>query len=122
MLRQDWKRMMLVLERINDDGLEEEIEIKAHSEVCATCDGKGKHDHPAFANGITSEEWDRDWGEDEREDYMAGRYDVVCSACKGLRVMLVENEDDPNYPILEKWMADQADYRRECEAERRMGA
>lgn len=50
--------------------------------ICDRCRGNGKHDHPAFDNGITSEEWER-WDYEEREDYMAGKYDVQCDECSG---------------------------------------
>lgn len=50
--------------------------------ICDKCRGEGKHDHPAFSNGITSDEWN-DWNEDEREDYLEGRYDVPCDDCGG---------------------------------------
>ncbi len=51
--------------------------------ICDTCRGEGKRDNPAFANGITSEEWANDWDEDEREGYLEGRYDVPCNDCNG---------------------------------------
>lgn len=51
--------------------------------ICDKCRGEGKHDHPAFSNGITSEEWNNDWDEDSREGYLEGRYDVHCDDCGG---------------------------------------
>lgn len=76
-----------------------EYELPARYVVCERCEGKGKHDHPAFSNGITSEEWDRDWGYEERENYLRGFYDVRCEECKGQRVVLELDEDSCN-PIL----------------------
>jgi hypothetical protein len=35
-------------------------------------------DHPAFSNGITAEEWDRDWSYEDRENYLSGMYDQPC--------------------------------------------
>ncbi len=50
--------------------------------ICERCEGNGSHDHPAFSNGISSDEW-AEWDADERESYMHGRYDVPCSECGG---------------------------------------
>ena len=119
--KEDWQRMALVLETEDEEGLEIEIVVKAHAEVCTDCNGKGKTDHPAFANGITSEEWEHDWDEDSREGYLEGRYDVTCTSCKGKRVVLEADESDPNYAKLVAWWEEESAYRRECEMERRMG-
>lgn len=50
--------------------------------ICERCDGHGHHDHPAFSNGFTSDEWSQ-MDSDERDDYLGGRYDVPCSECGG---------------------------------------
>lgn len=64
--------------------------IPSKYEVCGRCDGKGVHDHPAFSNGITADEWNGpDWDDESREMYVKGGYDVTCSACDGKRVVLV---------------------------------
>jgi hypothetical protein len=53
--------------------------------ICDRCNGHAKHDHPAFSNGITADEWNSpDWDDDSREGYLSGRYDVPCSVCDGL--------------------------------------
>jgi hypothetical protein len=77
---------------IDDEGYEVEHEVPARYEVCERCEGSGKHDHPAFSNGITSSEW-AEWDYDERESYLRGRYDVTCEECKGQRVVLHPDED-----------------------------
>lgn len=83
----------------NDDEIE--TEIPAKYDVCGSCHGKGKHDHPAFSNGITADEWNGpDWDDESRESYMAGAYDVTCEECKGLRVILVPDEDRCDKAIL----------------------
>ncbi len=70
-----------------------ELVVSAVYEVCGRCDGHGQHDHPAFANGITSSEWHGpDWDDDSRDSYMRGVYDVPCERCKGARVELVPDE------------------------------
>lgn len=71
----------------------ETVTIPSVFEVCHRCKGKGKHDHPAFSNGITSSEWAQDWDDDSREGYLSGRYDVPCEACDGLRVVAVPDFD-----------------------------
>lgn len=55
--------------------------------VCSRCEGTGKHVNPSIdGNGITQSEM-AELGEDFREDYMAGMYDVTCSVCLGIRVV-----------------------------------
>lgn len=60
--------------------------------VCWRCGGEGKHNHPAFDDGITSAEWGQ-WDADERDDYRSGLYDVPCTRCHGLRVVDEIDED-----------------------------
>ncbi len=119
-----------VLERCDDDGFEPEgapVALPTKKEVCGRCRGEGKHDHPAFSNGITSSEW-AEWDADEREDYRRGVYDVPCEVCHGLRVVdvideeVLERRDPALLEALRKHEDDEADYQRMCEAERRMGA
>jgi hypothetical protein len=72
----------------NDNG--DEIEIPTRFELCPRCEGRGTHDHPAFDNGITADEWNGpDWDDESREYYMRGDYDVQCTQCSGLRVVEV---------------------------------
>jgi hypothetical protein len=55
--------------------------------VCPRCEGRGSHVNPAVdGNGITAEEMD-ELGEDFREDYLSGVYDVRCEECGGNRVV-----------------------------------
>lgn len=105
----------------DQDGNDLELTMRAHREVCPRCEGEGQHDHPAFDNGITGEEWSS-WDSEEREDYMQGAYDVTCEQCEGLRVVLVPDEDDPNFPAYARHCEEVARYEAECRAERRMGA
>jgi hypothetical protein len=61
----------------------------AKLELCSRCRGEGTHTNPSIdGNGITQSEMD-ELGEDFREDYMRGVYDVQCSVCKGKRVVEV---------------------------------
>ena len=70
----------------------DELCIPGKHEVCPRCSGTGKHDHPAFSNGITGEEFNGpDWDDESRESYIRGDYDVACSECQGERVVTVPN-------------------------------
>ncbi len=74
---------------VNADGDEIEFSLAAKFEVCRRCNGEGTHTNPSIdGNGITASEME-ELGEDFREDYMAGVYDVQCSECKGTRVTAV---------------------------------
>ena len=66
----------------DDDGLE--LRVPSRWEICPRCEGDGTHGNPSIdGNGITAEEWDRDWDEESRDAYMSGAYDVSCEECKG---------------------------------------
>lgn len=105
----------------NDDGEEVEVEVECVYEVCSTCDGRGSHVNPAIdAHGIGEDEWS-EWGDDEREGYLSGRYDVTCYECGGRRVVPVPREDTDKAiaeAIAAKVEAD-VSYAQECAAERR---
>lgn len=87
----DEKRMQIRFEP--EEG--EEIEASAQFVVCGVCDGKGSHVNPSIdAHGITGEEW-AEWGDDEKESYLAGGYDVPCNRCGGRRVVPTIDEHEP---------------------------
>ena len=99
-----------------------EVLIKASFAICMRCDGEGTHVNPAIdSNGITSDEME-ELGDDFREAYMSGGYDISCSNCSGSGKVL---EGDPNDPNYQHWLYDQQD-RHEMDAierqERAMGA
>lgn len=55
--------------------------------VCPRCEGNGQHTNPAIdGHGISAEEMN-ELGDDFREDYMSGVYDIRCSHCGGQRVV-----------------------------------
>jgi hypothetical protein len=102
-------------------------EIPAKYEVCSTCGGKGKYVNPAIDNGgIPVEEFHND--PEFAEAYFGGVYDIVCEDCGGKRVIPVidrDNLNDERKEVLIKIEEQEEEddyYRRECEAERRMGA
>lgn len=93
-----------------EEGDEEEdspdIKIPGHYEVCYTCEGRGSMVNPSIdSNGITQSEME-ELGDDFREDYAAGHFDVTCSECKGARVVLEPNRDNltpEQAAVLEAW-------------------
>ncbi len=96
--------------------------VPSKVEVCPTCRGKGQHSLAIGA--ITQEDRERDWSDDEFQDYMDGFYDRQCETCRGLRVV-----DEPDWDAMtpfqaelaDRWYQDEADYQAVCAAERRMG-
>lgn len=63
--------------------------IPAKYKVCPRCNGYGMHTNPSVdGNGITQSEMD-ELGDQFREDYINGLYDVTCYECKGERVVKV---------------------------------
>lgn len=102
-----------------------EIELPTRLEVCDRCEGKGTHVNEAIdGNGITASEMD-ELGPDFLEDYMGGVYDVRCTVCKGRNVVPVVDENRCAKELWEAYVQhcrDEADFRAEVEAERRMGA
>lgn len=102
----------------------EYIEIPARFEVCDLCRGRGSHVNPSIdASGLTCDDFDQD--PDFEEDYRSGRYDVPCNECEGRRVVPVPDEQRTDPEILRMYedrLKDDYDYRRECAAERAMGA
>lgn len=101
------------------------LELPSRLEVCDRCEGKGTHVNEAIdGNGITASEMD-ELGPDFLEDYMGGVYDVRCTECKGRNVMPVVDEGRCSEELLEAYHEErrsESDFRREQEAERRMGA
>lgn len=85
----------IVVEEVDLGGeLLEDVALPACHEVCPRCQGDGHHSNPSIdGNGISMEEFERDWEMEEREAYFRGDYDVVCERCKGQRVILVVDED-----------------------------
>jgi DnaJ-class molecular chaperone len=83
--------MAYTFEIVDEEGFEQQYVLPSKFEVCPRCQGSGKHDHPAFANGFSQEDMAED--PDFAEEYRGGRYDVTCERCKGKRVIAVPDED-----------------------------
>ncbi len=89
-------------------------------EMCDLCDGKGTHVNPSIdSHGLSAEDFAAD--PDFAESYMKGDYDVPCSWCKGKRVVMVP-KDEAGKTALQEIVTEEAEYRAEVAAERRMGA
>ena len=120
------RKMTIKITWEDEDGWEHKDFLPGKYEVCDRCRGRGVHDHEAFSNGISPQDFAED--PDFAEDYQRGRYDVRCSVCDGKRVVLVPDEDsldEDQKKILDQYYENlraDAEYRRECDAERRMGA
>lgn len=68
-------------------GDDETVLLPVKKEVCSRCRGEGKHVNPNIdGNGITADEME-ELGDEFRENYMSGLYDVPCEECKGERVV-----------------------------------
>lgn len=110
----------------DDEGVdcEEQVELPAVYVVCPRCDGRGVHDPEGFANGFTSSDL-AEAGPEFCDDYARGVYDVACAVCGGQRVVLEPDRDRCDPTLLARYdamRADEAAYRAEVAAERRMGA
>jgi hypothetical protein len=72
---------------VNDAAVE--VSLPAKFEVCPRCEGTGSHTNPSIdGNGITASEME-ELGDEFREDYLRGAYDVTCHKCNGDRVISV---------------------------------
>ena len=110
----------------DNDDIETKHSVPGEWEICYRCQGNGKHTNPNIdGHGITSDEWENDWDDDERKEYMSGGYDVPCEyKCSDGKV-LVPNEkmcSKEQLELLQKyneqeaerccWNAEEAQYRR----------
>jgi hypothetical protein len=115
----------------DENGDEHEIELPIRMEVCEDCRGHGTRVNPAIdGNGLSADDFAED--PDFAEDYWAGRYDITCETCKGLRVVpevdreKADPEDLALFDACEEVRIENARYYRESylesQAERRFGA
>jgi hypothetical protein len=88
--------------------------------VCGVCRGSGETTNPNIdRHGISSEEWARDWDEEERHDYLNGAYNVTCGYCAGSRVEPV-TEDIETLAGIREYQNDQAIWQAEIDMESAM--
>ena len=63
--------------------------IPVRFSVCPICEGRGGYVNPAIdSHGITGEEMD-EFGDEFKEDYRSGVYNIVCGLCQGHSVVPV---------------------------------
>jgi hypothetical protein len=117
----------------DDNGDEVEVELPSKNEVCGRCEGHGTHLNPSIGSyAYSAEEFDESFPtEEDKQEYFrrGGIYDVTCETCKGKSVVQVVNEEactteeqKEHLKSYKKHLEDQAEYERECRAERRMEA
>lgn len=107
-----------------DPELMASIEVPTCWKICQRCEGEGRHDHPAFANGITQSEWQDEWDDESRENYMRGAYDVLCEDCSGsgkVRKPDLSRCVPALRKALKEWMRDQRIEAAERASEERWG-
>lgn len=99
----DYRLDAPLINEMEEDGA---IRIPAKYEVCGTCRGHGSHVNPAIdSHGITQSEME-ELGDDFREGYFRGDYDVTCAECEGKRVVLEPRRDiltKEQAAVLEAW-------------------
>ncbi len=111
----------------DDEGeFEQDVTVPAKYEVCATCEGRGKHVNPAIdSHGISGDEFAED--PDFRDDYFSGAYDVDCYECRGRSTVLVADPDRMNdeqkklLALREEQDITEAEFAAEAAYEQRMG-
>ena len=71
----------------DDNGEPFDLSRWTHKIVCTRCKGKGTHVNPNVdGHGITRDEMD-ELGDDFRDDYLSGVYDITCLRCHGDNVI-----------------------------------
>lgn len=103
--------------RCTDTDEEEIVELRTRKEVCPTCEGQGK----CWPRGLCFTQCDFEEDPDLYEHVQDGTFDRECPECRGLRVVDVVCESDPNYRAWQDHLEEEAAYERMCEAERRFG-
>lgn len=83
-----------------DDGFEKQVEFPAKNEVCPECEGEGYVLRGGMRGyAYTAEEFEEAFhDEEDRQAYFTrgGKYDEVCSCCKGKNVVAVPDPDQMN--------------------------
>lgn len=106
-------------EIINPNG---EIFVECIYEVCNNCEGHGTHFRRDLDENKLYESMVEDGDDEGIEAYYEGRYDCVCNACNGLRVIKKPSLPDWAKKLICDWYECEMRYRAECAAERSVGA
>lgn len=102
-----------------------QVDLPAMRAVCHHCGGEGTTVNPSIDdNGITGQEME-EMGDDFRESYMAGDYDVSCPGCNGNRVLDIldwEMLSPKLQAAAQEYINEERASEAEAAAERRWGA
>ncbi len=99
MLHINWTRWV-----DDTDGEHQETDkLPAKWIICPTCNGEGKHS--LHLGAITEEDRDRDWSQDEFEDYTLGGYDRRCEDCEGSGKLLMVDDKSCPKALLEAYQS-----------------
>lgn len=99
-----------------------EVTLPTRWAICPECDGHGKSS--AYLGAITADDRERDWSEEEFDEYLRGGYDRRCDACEGSGKVKEVDWRRLSNAEREVWRAkceEEAAYRAECRLERMMG-
>jgi len=108
---------MKTLTLYHDDGTEEVTQLPGRWCICGQCDGNGTSS--AYLGAFTSSEW-AEQDDDFKHDYLRGDYDRPCESCGGTgKVWSIDSRKLTK--AQRQALQDEADYRAEVAAERRMG-
>jgi hypothetical protein len=116
------RTMQIALYNGDDDSTTVHV-LPATWEICPRCRGEGTHLNPSIdGHGITQEEWDRDWGDEERDNYFNGVYDVVCEqGCTSGKVLVGDEArmSAAQRELYVRWLEEEAERKAEEAADRR---
>lgn len=104
------------------DGKEVVFQLEGKYEVCPRCQGTGSHVREDIDDSRLVDSYHEDGDYEALERYFAGSMDVTCTQCKGRNVVAVPVLDEEMQKRIDEYNQWEWEYRRECEAERRMGA
>lgn len=121
--------MLIEVKYWDENGEAVEVELPGKMAVCPRCEGHGTHLNPAIGeHAYSAEEFAEAFPEPEdREQYFrrGGIYDVKCEECGGRNVVpevdeaACTEEQKVHLRAYHAYLDREAEYRRECEYERR---
>jgi hypothetical protein len=106
----------------DEDGKVIVFRLEGEMAVCPTCNGTGSHVRHDLDDSRMVDSMREDGDDEGLERYFNGAFDEVCTQCNGKNVVAEPVLDDEMAKEIDQWHQAEWEYRRECEAERRMGA